>query len=40
MALLFLHTDDVRLAIKDNNPLCPFVILKETINPIPCVPST
>lgn len=33
MALLFLHTDDVRLAIKDNNPLRPFVILKEPINP-------
>lgn len=28
MALLFLHTDDVRHAIKDNNTLCPFVILK------------
>lgn len=32
MALLFLHTDDVRRAIKDNNTLCPFVILKEPIN--------
>lgn len=32
MALLFLHTDDVRRAIKDNNALCPFVILKEPIN--------
>lgn len=32
MALLFLHTDDVRRAIKDNDTLCPFVILKEPIN--------
>lgn len=32
MALLFLHTDDVRHAIKDNNTLSPFVILKELIS--------
>lgn len=33
MALLFLHTDDVKRAIKDNNTLHPFVILKQAISP-------
>lgn len=32
MALLFLHTDDVRRAIKDNNTVCPFVILQQAIS--------